>query len=41
MKGADWRQPYGPKSNINVLDAHPVVHAAYSDGTRVSCDCFN
>ena len=26
MKGADWRHPYGPKSNINGLDDHPVVH---------------
>jgi formylglycine-generating enzyme len=31
MKGADWRHPYGPKSNINVLDAHPVVHVSYAD----------
>ena len=31
MKGADWRHPYGPKSNINGLDNHPVVHVAYSD----------
>jgi formylglycine-generating enzyme len=31
MKGADWRHPCGPKSNINVLDNHPVVHVAYSD----------
>ena len=31
MKGADWRHPYGPKSNINVLHNHPVVHVAYSD----------
>ena len=31
MKGADWRHPYGPKSSINVLDNHPVVHIAYSD----------
>jgi sulfatase modifying factor 1 len=31
MKGADWRHPYGPKSNINVLDHHPVVHVSYSD----------
>jgi formylglycine-generating enzyme required for sulfatase activity len=31
MKGADWRHPYGPKSNINVLDHHPVVHVAYAD----------
>src|SRR5215212_7557086 len=22
-KGADWRHPYGPKSNINALDNHP------------------
>jgi formylglycine-generating enzyme required for sulfatase activity len=31
MKGADRRHPYGPKSNINVLDDHPVVHVSYSD----------
>ena len=31
MKGADWRHPYGPKSNVNVLDHHPVVHVSYSD----------
>jgi len=31
MKGADWRYPYGPKSNINTLDNHPVVHVAYAD----------
>src|SRR5262245_5156815 len=30
-KAADWRHPYGPKSNINGLDNHPVVHVAYSD----------
>jgi formylglycine-generating enzyme len=30
MKGADWRHPYGPKSNINVLDDHPVVHISFS-----------
>ncbi len=29
MKGADWRHPYGPKSNINVLDDHPVVHVSF------------
>ena len=26
LKGADWRHPYGPKSNIKALDNHPVVH---------------
>ena len=31
MKGADWRHPYGPKSNTNALDNHPVVHVSYSD----------
>ena len=31
MKGANWRHPYGPKSNINGLDNHPVVHVAYRD----------
>jgi formylglycine-generating enzyme len=31
MKGADWRRPRGPKSNINVLANHPVVHVAYAD----------
>jgi formylglycine-generating enzyme len=31
MKGADWRHPYGPKSNINTADDHPVVHVAYAD----------
>jgi len=29
--GADWRHPYGPKSNINVHDNHPVVHIVYRD----------
>ncbi len=31
LKGADWRHPYGPKSNINALDNHPVVHVALAD----------
>ena len=31
MKGADWRHPYGPKSSINTLDNHPVVHVAFAD----------
>jgi formylglycine-generating enzyme required for sulfatase activity len=30
-RGADWRHPYGPKSNINALDNHPVVHISFSD----------
>jgi len=31
LKGADWRHPYGPRSNINALDNHPVVHVSFSD----------
>ena len=31
MKGANWRHPYGPKSNIRGLDDHPVVHIAFAD----------
>jgi formylglycine-generating enzyme len=31
LKGADWRHPYGPKSNINNLDNHPVVHVSFTD----------
>jgi formylglycine-generating enzyme len=31
LKGADWRHPYGPKSNIKGLDNHPVVHVSCSD----------
>ena len=29
--GANWRRPYGPRSNISGLDHHPVVHVAYRD----------
>jgi formylglycine-generating enzyme required for sulfatase activity len=31
LKGANWRHPYGPKSNIHGLDNHPVVHVAFAD----------
>ena len=31
MKGADWRHPYGPKSDINTADNHPVVHVSFDD----------
>jgi sulfatase modifying factor 1 len=30
-RDANWRQPYGPGSNIEGLDDHPVVHVAYAD----------
>jgi sulfatase modifying factor 1 len=31
LKGADWRHPYGPRSNINALESHPVVHVSFAD----------
>ena len=31
LKGADWRHPYGPKSNVNHLENHPVVHVTFGD----------
>jgi len=31
VKGADWRHPYGPGSNLDGKERHPVVHVAYSD----------
>jgi formylglycine-generating enzyme len=31
MKDANWRHPYGPRTNIKGLDDHPVVHVSYSD----------
>lgn len=31
VRGADWRHPRGPASNIRRLDHHPVVHVAYED----------
>jgi formylglycine-generating enzyme required for sulfatase activity len=31
MKGANWRHPYGPKSNIKGLDDHPVIHVSFAD----------
>jgi formylglycine-generating enzyme required for sulfatase activity len=31
LKGANWRHPYGPKSNIKGLDDHPVVHITFAD----------
>lgn len=30
-KGANWRQPHGPGSNINGKERHPVVHVSWFD----------
>lgn len=31
VRGADWRHPYGPKSSVEDLLDHPVVHVSYND----------
>jgi formylglycine-generating enzyme len=31
VSGADWRHPRGPKTSIEGLENHPVVHVAYED----------
>ena len=31
MKGADWKHPHGPKTNINGKDDYPVVHISWDD----------
>lgn len=29
VHGADWRHPYGPQSDLDDLDDHPVVHVTW------------
>ncbi len=31
VKGANWRRPEGPSSNLNGREDHPVVHVAFQD----------
>ena len=31
VRGADWRHPNGPGSNLDGLDDHPVVHVSWYD----------
>lgn len=31
LRDANWRHPYGPRSNINAFDNHPVVHVSFAD----------
>lgn len=31
VKGASWKHPYGPKSSINDLMDHPVIHISRND----------
>ncbi len=37
--GADWRHPEGPKSSIESLMDHPVVHIAYEDAAAYAHWC--
>ena len=36
VRGADWRHPRGPASNIRTLMDHPVVHVAFEDAEAYS-----
>lgn len=31
VEGANWRQPYGPGSNIDTMDNYPVIHVSWFD----------
>ena len=31
VRGADWRHPAGPRSTVEGLDDHPVVHVSWND----------
>jgi sulfatase modifying factor 1 len=31
LEGANWRHPYGPRSSVEALDDHPVVHVTHHD----------
>ena len=35
-EGANWRQPYGPESDISKKEKHPVVQVAYPDAVAYS-----
>lgn len=37
VKGADWAHPFGPKSNLDGLENHPVVHVSLRDALAF-CD---
>lgn len=31
VRGADWRHPFGPRSGLDGLEDHPVVHVSHND----------
>ncbi|MGW5666400.1 formylglycine-generating enzyme family protein [Micromonospora sp. NPDC003776] len=31
VRGADWQHPHGPRSDLDGLDDHPVVHVSWND----------
>src|SRR5262245_24622168 len=31
LKGADWRHPFGPESDLAGKDDHPVLHVSFDD----------
>lgn len=33
IEGADWAHPFGPQSNIDGLEDHPVTHVSWNDAT--------
>ncbi|ANY26106.1 formylglycine-generating enzyme family protein [Gordonia terrae] len=37
VKGADWKHPHGPGTNISDRQNHPVVHVSWADATAY-CD---
>ena len=39
VKGACWKHPFGPESNINNLENHPVVHVSYKDAEEFAKWC--
>jgi formylglycine-generating enzyme required for sulfatase activity len=36
VRGANWRHPGGPQTNIEAIGDHPVVHVAYEDAEAFS-----
>ena len=37
LRGANWRHPYGRKSNLKGRDDHPVVHVSHADARAFAC----